>query len=83
MYYNIFFEHCEVYSEILHKYGTEVFEKIKKEGITKLNKSFYFEQLQKLEKVAHDVFKELNDIMNQMVETGKIEELLEISRRFD
>ena len=69
--------------EILHKYGTEIFEKIKKEGVTKLNKSFYFEQLQKLEKVAHDVFKELNDIMNQMVETGKIEELLEISRRFD
>ena len=69
--------------EILHKYGTEVFEKIQKEGITKLNKSFYFEQLQKLEEIAHNVFKELNDIMSQVVEAGKIEELLEISRRFD
>ena len=60
-----------------------MFEKIKKEGITKLNKSFYFEQLQKLEEIAHDVFKELDDIMSQVVEAGKIEELLEISRRFD
>jgi len=69
--------------ELLHNIGIKVFNNIQKDGVTKVNKIWYFEQLQRLEEIAHQVFSELDLIMNQISEIGKVEEILEISRRFN
>jgi hypothetical protein len=69
--------------ETIHNIGKEIFDSIQKDGVNKNNKQWYFEQLQRLEDIAYKVFDELDLVMKQLSDIGKVEDILEISRKFN
>jgi len=60
----------------IHEIGKEILDRVKEEGVTRENKDFYYERLKYLESVARRLFKLFEDLANYIVETKKVEEIL-------
>ncbi len=67
--------------EKLHNKALEVFEKVEKEGVTKDNQEWYYNEMKQLENYAQKVFIELNEIIKYTEKNNKVEKLIEVSNR--
>ncbi len=63
----------------IHEIGREVLDKLKKEGVTKENKDYYYEKLKHLEGVARKLFNLFEELANYINEVRKVDEILRIS----
>ena len=64
----------------IHDIGKIILDTVKKEGVTKENKCFYFEELKGLEEVVLDLFDNFEKLLEYLVEVGKVSEVLANSR---
>ena len=64
----------------IHDIGREILDVLKKEGVTKENKDFYYEKLKSLEDVAQELFKLFEDLVKYIVKIKKVDEILEASK---
>ena len=60
----------------IHEIGREVLDVVKKEGVTKENQDFYYNKLVELEKVAQDLFKLFDDLVEYIIQINKVDEIL-------
>ena len=64
----------------IHDIGREVLDRLKKEGVTKDNKDYYYERLKYLESVAKKLFELFEDLANYVVQIKKVNEILTYSK---
>jgi len=69
--------------DIIHQIGQKVGEKVKKEGINKENEKWYIEELTKLHKIALELFKYLEELVEYLYKNANIEEILAVSAKID
>jgi len=64
----------------IHTLGREVLDRLKKEGVTKENKDYYYEELKKVEEAAHKLFDLFEEVVEYIAEIGKVGVILETSK---
>ena len=69
------------YHDKIHSLGLEILEKVKKEGVTKYNDNWYYEQLNEIEKNASALFEEFDKMANTISQKENIlDKILENSQ---
>ena len=60
----------------IHETGREILDRLKKEGVTKENKDYYYQKLVELEGKAQKMFALFQDLANYIIEIKKVDEIL-------
>jgi len=60
----------------IHDTGREILDRLKKEGVTKENKDYYYQKLVELEDKAQKMFALFQDLANYIIEIKKVDEIL-------
>ena len=61
----------------IHEIGREILDRLKKEGVTKENKDYYYNRLKYLEEIAKKLFAIFEDLAEYIASIGKIDEILQ------
>jgi uncharacterized coiled-coil DUF342 family protein len=78
-------EKCRNYKTIIelhnkvHELGEKIIQRIEKEGVTKENNEWYYNELLQVEQTARKLFEEFNKLIECIVENNKLKEILSAS----